>query len=71
MAVRKSQPVDWEAILSGVFPGKTVIEYGANRNIFWEGDPADSVFFLGQGTVKNLGHVKTGQRSDYRCPWRR
>jgi len=53
MAVNnKSQPVDWEGVLSGVSPGKTVIEYGANRNVFWEGDPADSVFFLRQGKVK-------------------
>ncbi|RPJ54310.1 MAG: Crp/Fnr family transcriptional regulator [Acidobacteria bacterium] len=63
MAVRKSQPVDWEAILSGVFPGKTVIEYGANRNIFWEGDPADSVFFLGQGTVKISVTSKQGKEA--------
>ena len=51
MAVNKSQPVDWEQLLSGI-PGKTVIEYGANRSIYWEGDPADSVFFLRQGKVK-------------------
>jgi CRP-like cAMP-binding protein len=41
-----SQPLASRATL------KTVIEYGANRNIFWEGDPADSVFFLRQGKVK-------------------
>ena len=52
MADRKTQPVEWEAFLSGVLPGKTAIEYGANRNIFWEGDVADSVFFLRQGKVK-------------------
>jgi CRP/FNR family cyclic AMP-dependent transcriptional regulator len=52
MADRKTQPVDWEGFLSEAFPGKTAIEYGANRNIFWEGDPADSVFFLRQGKVK-------------------
>jgi len=52
MTVQKSRPADWEAFLSGVSPGKTAIEYGANRKIFWEGDPADSVFFLRQGKVK-------------------
>jgi len=59
MADQKTQPVDqetqsvdWEGFLSGNAPGKAAIEYGANRNIFWEGDPADSVFFLRQGKVK-------------------
>ncbi|RPI22220.1 MAG: Crp/Fnr family transcriptional regulator, partial [Acidobacteria bacterium] len=48
----RSQPVDWERVVSGISQGKSVIEYGANRNIFWEGDPADSLFFLKQGKVK-------------------
>ena len=52
MAEKKSQPVDWDAMLSGIFQGKTVKEYSANRNIFRQGDPADSVFFLRQGSVK-------------------
>ena len=51
MAINKTQPVDWEMFLSGVSEGNA-IEYGANRSIFWEGDPADSVFFLRQGKVK-------------------
>jgi len=52
MAVNnKGQPVDWGAFLSGVGQGNA-IEYGANRNVFWEGDPADSIFFLKQGKVK-------------------
>ena len=52
MAINANQPVDWEKVLSGLSTGKAAIEYGANRNIFWEGDPADSVFFLKQGKVK-------------------
>ena len=52
MADNKSQPVDWETILSGISQGKTVKEYSASRNIFRQGDPADSVFFLQRGTVK-------------------
>ncbi len=51
MEVDKGQPVDWEVFLSGVSQGNA-IEYGANRSIFWEGDPADSIFFLKQGKVK-------------------
>ena len=49
---KKSQPVDWEPFLAGISTGKPVIEYGANRTIFWQGDPADSVFYLRRGKVK-------------------
>ena len=49
---KKSQPVDWEAHLARIGTGKTVIEYGPNRNVFWQGEPADSVFYLRKGKVK-------------------
>ena len=52
MADHKSQPVDWESILAGISQGKMVKEYSANRNIFRQGDPADSVFFIRRGAVK-------------------
>jgi CRP-like cAMP-binding protein len=48
----KTQPVDWPAFLAGITRGKTVLEYGANRVISVQGDPADSVFYLHQGKVK-------------------
>jgi CRP-like cAMP-binding protein len=48
----KTQPVDWTAFLAGISRGKTVLEYGANRTIFVQGDPADSVYYLRQGKVK-------------------
>jgi CRP-like cAMP-binding protein len=51
-AIQKTQPVDWAAFLSGIDRGKTTLEYGANRTIFMQGDPADSVFYLHQGKVK-------------------
>ena len=51
MATKKSQDVDWESFLAGVSRGNT-IEYGAARSIYWQGDPADSVFFLRKGKVK-------------------
>ena len=49
---KKSKPVDWERFLAGISHGKTDVEYGANRTIFWQGEPADSVFYLRQGKVK-------------------
>ena len=52
MKNKKTQPVNWERFLAGITHGKTVLEYGANRTVFWQGDPADSVFYLRQGKVK-------------------
>jgi CRP-like cAMP-binding protein len=63
MAHNKSQPepitpnqkipsVDWAAFLAGISYGKTVLEYGADRTIFVQGDPADSVWYLHKGKVK-------------------
>ena len=52
MAATNNQPVDWDSMLSGISQGKTVKEYSANRNIFRQGDPADSVLFLRRGSVK-------------------
>ena len=46
------QPVDWETHLDRIGVGKTVLEYGSNRNIFWQGEPADSVYYLRKGKVK-------------------
>jgi len=47
-----THPVDWAAFLGGISRGKTVLEYGANRTIFVQGDPADSVWYLQRGEVK-------------------
>jgi CRP/FNR family cyclic AMP-dependent transcriptional regulator len=52
MANQKNQTVDWEALLAGIPGAKTVIEYAANRIIYRQGEPADSIFYLRQGKVK-------------------
>ena len=52
MVAKKEQPVDWEALLNGIFRGKTVIECGMDRNVFRQGQPADSLFYLRRGKVK-------------------
>ena len=44
--------VDWESLLNGIFRGKTVIECGMDRNIFQQGQPADSLFYIRRGKVK-------------------
>jgi CRP/FNR family cyclic AMP-dependent transcriptional regulator len=48
----KSQIIDWETVLTGIFRGKTVMECGANRDIFRQGQPADSLFYIRRGKVK-------------------
>ena len=52
MATKKEQTVDWEALLNGIFRGKTVVECGTDRDIFRQGQPADSLFYLRRGKVK-------------------
>ena len=52
MANSKNQIVDWEAVLNGIFRGKTVMECGTNRTIFQQGQPADSLFYIRRGKVK-------------------
>ena len=49
---QKSPPVDWESLLAVIPRGKTVIEYGAHRTIYNQGDPADAVFYVRRGKVK-------------------
>ena len=63
MADQKGQPVDWESFLAGIARGKAVIEYGANRNIFRQGQSADSLFFLRRGKVKLAVTSKDGKEA--------
>lgn len=62
-AKEKSQLVDWEALLAGISRGKTVLEYGASRTIYRQGDPADSVFYVRRGKVKHAVTSKQGKEA--------
>lgn len=62
-AKEKAQQMDWEALLAGVARGKTVLEYGANRTIYRQGGPADSVFFIRRGKVKQAVTSKQGKEA--------
>ena len=62
-AKEKAQLVDWEALLAGISRGKTVLEYGANRTIYHQGDPADSVFYVRRGKVKHGVTSKQGKEA--------
>jgi CRP-like cAMP-binding protein len=59
----KTQLVDWAAYLATVSRGKTILEYGANRTIFAQGDPADAVWYLKQGEVKLSVTSKQGKEA--------
>lgn len=63
VARKKNHAVDWDGFLAGISKGKTVIEHTANRTIFWQGDPADSVFFIRQGQVKLSVTSKQGKEA--------
>jgi CRP-like cAMP-binding protein len=51
-AILKKQPVDWEELIAAFTGGNNFIEYGANRTIFSQGNPADSLFYIRKGKVK-------------------
>lgn len=51
-AEKIKQSVDWEELISAFTGGSKFIEYGANRTIFSQGDPADSLFYIRKGKVK-------------------
>jgi CRP-like cAMP-binding protein len=63
MPSKKSLPVDWEALLAGLSHGKTVAEYSADRRIFDQGQPADSIFYLRRGKVKLLVISQQGKEA--------
>ncbi len=63
MPEKKHEPVDWEAILTGIFRGKTIMEYGINRNIFRQGQPADSLFYIRRGKVKLMVMSQQGKEA--------
>ena len=63
MANSKSQIVDWESVLTGIFRGKTVMECRTNRAIFQQGQPADSLFYLRRGKVKLTVISKQGKEA--------
>lgn len=63
MADKKGRPVDWESILAGITRGKRIIDCSANRNIFRQGQPADSLFYIRMGKVKLTVISKEGKEA--------
>jgi CRP/FNR family cyclic AMP-dependent transcriptional regulator len=63
LSEKKIKPVNWDALFAGIFSGKTLIEYGKDRNIFLQGQPADSLFYLRKGKVKLTVTSKEGKEA--------
>jgi len=63
MTIPKVQPVDWEALLNGIFRGMTLIQFGKDLNVFLQGDPADSLFYIRRGKVKLTVMSKEGKEA--------
>jgi len=63
MPIKKCEPVDWEALLAGIGRGKTVVEYTADRRIFDQGQPAESIFYVRKGKVKLSVISKQGKEA--------
>lgn len=44
--------VDWESLRNGISRGKTVIKCEMGHNVFHQGQPANSLFYIRRGKVK-------------------
>ena len=52
MTAKHELPVNWEPLFDSIFHRKTAIECGEGRQIFRQGQPADSLFYIRRGKVK-------------------
>lgn len=59
----KTKEPDWERLIAAFNGGNKYVEYGANRTIYRQGDPADSVFYLRRGKVKHAVTSKQGKEA--------
>jgi CRP/FNR family transcriptional regulator, cyclic AMP receptor protein len=59
----KSSLVNWESILESIIGGNTAVEYSTKRKIFWQGQPADSLFYIRHGKVKLAVTSKQGKEA--------
>jgi CRP/FNR family transcriptional regulator, cyclic AMP receptor protein len=49
----KSDPLDWQSLLSGQFEGKTAVRHDpGNATIFMQGQSSDAIFFILRGKVR-------------------
>jgi CRP/FNR family cyclic AMP-dependent transcriptional regulator len=56
-------PINWESILTEIAGGNAAVDYSIKRKIFWQGQPADSVFYVRKGKVKLSVTSKQGKEA--------
>src|ERR1700730_18344980 len=56
-------PVDPKVFLSKVNGGRTISDYRKDQNVYRQGDPADSVFFIQSGKVKKTVVSEEGKEA--------
>ncbi|MEP7153325.1 MAG: Crp/Fnr family transcriptional regulator [Nitrospira sp.] len=52
MARKRSLPFSSQSFLKSTGPGRKLVSYLPKQKVFSQGDPADAVFYIRQGTVK-------------------
>lgn len=63
LVCRKDLPFDAKAFLAAPRPGKTDLTFRANAEIYAQGDPADSVYFLVSGRAKLTVTMPNGKEA--------
>jgi CRP/FNR family cyclic AMP-dependent transcriptional regulator len=59
----KAQLFNGQILLAKVHDGKTSAKYAEKRTIFLQGDPADSIFYIGKGRIKLTVVSKRGREA--------
>jgi CRP/FNR family cyclic AMP-dependent transcriptional regulator len=54
---------DWEALFTGIFRGKTILECVKDGRIFRQGQTADSLFYIRRGKVKLMVMSQEGKEA--------
>jgi CRP-like cAMP-binding protein len=52
MPIDKTVPVDWESLLAVLSHRKSVAKYSTGQRIFDQGQPAEAIYFIRNGSVK-------------------
>jgi CRP-like cAMP-binding protein len=63
MKSNKKLPFDPKVFLSKVNGGRTITSYQKNQNVYAQGDPADSVFYIQSGKVKKIVVSEQGKEA--------
>jgi CRP/FNR family cyclic AMP-dependent transcriptional regulator len=63
MNINKKLPFDPNVFLSKVNGGRTISSYRQNQNVYTQGDPADSVFYIQSGKVKKIVVSEQGKEA--------